>query len=99
MAVNCDRRTVSTSAPQALVLINSEFTLGHAKSMAQRLRAEAPAGCAADLVGPPADHLPRMIAHAWALAYQRPIGREELDAATAFVAAPRGGDDPELAAL
>ncbi len=92
MAVNCDRRTLSTSAPQALVLMNSEFTLAHAKSMAQRLRAETPAGSADD-------RLPRMIARAWALAYQRPAAPEELDAAVAFVAAPREGDDPELAAL
>ncbi len=27
MAINCDRRVLSTSAPQALVLMNSEFTL------------------------------------------------------------------------
>jgi hypothetical protein len=99
MAVNCDRRTVSTSAPQALMLMNSEFTLAHAKALALRLRAETPADFAADLAGPPAGRLPRMIAYAWALAYQRPITREELDAALAFVAAPRGEDDPELAAL
>jgi hypothetical protein len=99
MAVNCDRRILSTSAPQALVLMNSEFTLSHAKSMAQRLRAAASAKGATDLAGPCADRLQRIIAHAWALAYQRPVSREELDAAIAFVAAPRGGDDPELAAL
>jgi hypothetical protein len=91
MAVNCDRRTVSTSAPQALVLINSDFTLAHAKALALRLRAETPAASA--------DRLSRMIAFAWDLAYQRPISREELDAARAYVAAPRGGGDSELAAL
>ena len=99
MAVNCDRRTVTTSAPQALVLMNSEFTLSQAKSMAIQLRAETPADSAADPTGAPSDRLSRIIAHAWALAYQRPISREELDAAREFVAAPRGGDDPELAAL
>ncbi|SIO65036.1 Planctomycete cytochrome C [Singulisphaera sp. GP187] len=99
MAINCDRRVLSTSAPQALVLMNSEFTLGHAKSMAQRLRAEAPANSATDSTDPAANRLPRMIAHAWLVAYQRPVSREELDAAVAFVAVPRGGDDPELAAL
>ncbi|HWE37704.1 MAG TPA: PSD1 and planctomycete cytochrome C domain-containing protein [Isosphaeraceae bacterium] len=99
MAVNCDRRTVSTSAPQALVLMNSEFMLSHARAMARRLRTETPAGFASDLFGPSTDRLPRMIAYAWALAYQRPISREELDAARAFVAAPRGDDDPELSAL
>ena len=52
-----------------------------------------------DSTGPGADRLHRIIANAWALAYQRPVGHEELDAAVAFVAEARGGDDPELAAL
>jgi hypothetical protein len=99
MAVNCDRRTVSTSAPQALVLMNSDFTLAHAKAMALRLRAETPPDVLAGLAGPPAVNPTRMIAHAWALAYQRPITPDELDSARAFVAAPRAGDDAELAAL
>jgi hypothetical protein len=99
MAINCDRRTLSTSAPQALVLMNSEFTLGHAKSMAQRLRASTPANGATDSTEPRADRLHRIIANAWLLAYQRPVSPEELDASIAFGAAPRGGDDPELAAL
>ncbi len=42
MAVNCDRRNPSTSAPQSLMLMNSDFILDHAKAMARRLRAEAP---------------------------------------------------------
>lgn len=99
MAINCDRRVLSTSAPQALVLMNSEFTLSHAKSMAQRIRATAPANCPVDVTGPCADRKHQMIAQAWVMAYQRPVSREELDAALAFVAASRGGDDPELAAL
>lgn len=99
MAVNCDRRVLSTSAPQALVLMNSEFTLNHAKSMALRLRAAAPPKNAADSAGPRADRLRKIIDTAWALAYQRPVSHEELDAAVAFVGAPRAGDDAELAAL
>ena len=97
--ITCSTRSLSTSAPQALVLMNSEFTLSHAKSMAQRLRAAAPANGATDSAGPGADRLHRMIAKAWDLAYQRPVSREELDAAVAFVAAPRDGKDPEMAAL
>ena len=34
MAVNCDRRMPSTSAPQSLMLMNSDFVLDHAKAMA-----------------------------------------------------------------
>ena len=43
MAVNCDRRRTSTSAPQSLMLMNSEFVLNHAQALARRLRSEAPA--------------------------------------------------------
>ena len=42
MAVNCDRRQSSTSAPQSLMLMNSEFVLNHAQALARRLRSEAP---------------------------------------------------------
>ena len=38
MAVNCDRRTPSTSATQSLVLMNSEFILSHAGRLATRVR-------------------------------------------------------------
>ncbi len=74
MAVNCDRRPTSTSAPQSLMLMNSEFVLGNAQAMAIRVRSEAPAD------------LSRRIAHAWQLAYNRSISREEQDWASAFVA-------------
>ncbi len=60
MAVNCDRRMPSTSAPQSLMLMNSDFVLEHAKAMARRLRAEAPPAR-----GPAKPDLPRMIDHAW----------------------------------
>ncbi len=43
MAVNCDRRMNSTSAPQSLMLMNSDFVLNHAQALAKRLRSEAPA--------------------------------------------------------
>jgi Protein of unknown function (DUF1549)/Protein of unknown function (DUF1553)/Planctomycete cytochrome C len=96
MAVNCDRRPTSTSAPQSLMLMNSEFVLGNARAMAQRLRAE-------DLAPP---ELSRMIAHAWQLAYNRPISREEQDWARAYIARQLGvpaktnaGGDRELMAL
>ncbi|QEH38140.1 Planctomycete cytochrome C [Aquisphaera giovannonii] len=90
LAVNCDRRQPSTSPQQALMLMNSDFTLAHARSMAQRLLSATTAG---------PDRSRRLLAGAWALAYQRPISPEELEAAVAFVAAPREGKDPELAAL
>ena len=76
MAVNCDRRPTTTSAPQSLMLMNSDFVLNHAQALAKRLRSEAPAQ----------PDLSRMIAHAWQLAYNRPISSEERDWARAFVA-------------
>ena len=42
MEVNCERRDTSTVAPQALMLMNSDFMLKHARFFAERLRAETP---------------------------------------------------------
>lgn len=40
MAVNCERRIASTSAPQSLMLMNSDFILAHAGAFAVRVRTE-----------------------------------------------------------
>lgn len=40
MAVNCERRIASTSAPQSLMLMNSDFILAQAKAFAERVRSE-----------------------------------------------------------
>jgi hypothetical protein len=95
MAVNCDRRAPTTTAPQSLMLMNSDFVLNHAAALARRLRAEAPG-----------HDLPRQIAHAWRLVYQRPIAPAELDQACAFAAEQRralgragAGGDRELTVL
>jgi hypothetical protein len=74
MAVNCDRRIPSTTAPQSLLLMNSEFVLKEASAVASRLRARTPRPT-----------LPEQIGHAWELVYQRPITPEELSQASAFV--------------
>jgi hypothetical protein len=104
MAVNCERRIASTSAPQALMLMNSDFVLTHAQALARRLRSERihdppPPGTAQAA-------LPRMIAHAWQVAYQRPISSEEMDWARALVAQQvealghnQAGGDRDLAVL
>ncbi|MEW4567998.1 PSD1 and planctomycete cytochrome C domain-containing protein [Tautonia sp. JC769] len=109
MDVNCDRRTLSTSAPQALMLMNSPFVVSEAEAMADRLIAETPADFATDrLDAAPwddaesfrGDHgatMPQMIAYAWTLAYQRPISPEELDLARAFVTTQRSVLPPEQA--
>jgi hypothetical protein len=94
MDVNCDRRSPSTSALQALMLMNSDFLIAEAIAMADRLIAETPADLAPaeswdtleSFRGATGATLPQMIAHAWALAYQRPIEPEELELARSFVA-------------
>lgn len=43
MTVNCERRVPSTSAAQSLMLMNSDFVLKQAGSVAERIRKETPA--------------------------------------------------------
>ena len=45
--VSCERRNVTTVAPQALALLNNEFMLSQAERFAERLRREAAGGPAA----------------------------------------------------
>jgi hypothetical protein len=71
--LNCDRRGSSTVAPQALMLMNSEFVLQQAGHFARRLTREAP------------DSLERRVALAWQHAYQRPASPQESDLACSFV--------------
>jgi hypothetical protein len=96
MAVTCERRTPSTGAPRALVLMNGDFVRKHAGLFAARVRKEAPGGAGR----------PGQVAHAWAIAYGRPASPEEGQLACRFVTrqsarlrAAGPGGDPELAAL
>jgi hypothetical protein len=73
MTLNCERRVSTNSAPQALMLMNSDFVLAQAKHFAERVRKEAPEG------------LEKQIARAWEIAYLRPITAEEAAMALAFV--------------
>lgn len=50
MTVNCERRVASTTSPQSLVLMNSEFVLAQAAAMAQRIRTETQSATASELV-------------------------------------------------
>ena len=71
--LNCDRRVASTNAPQALMLMNSDFVLAQAGFFAQRLLKEAPGS------------LEKQVALAWQIAYGRPITPQESEAALRFV--------------
>jgi len=91
-AVNCDKRVSSTSGPQALVLMNSEFVIKNSDAFAKRVRGDAPT-------------LAGQVARAWDLAFQRPITAEESAAALKFLerqeAAHRaaGRPNPDFMAL
>jgi hypothetical protein len=52
MTVNCDLRVSSTTAPQSLVLMNSEFVLAQADALARRLKNETPTDFAPELTAP-----------------------------------------------
>jgi hypothetical protein len=97
--LNCDRRISSTAAPQALMLMNSDFVLQQASHFTGRLLREAGAGDDESALRD------RRLGLAWQFAYQRPIEPEELSAARRFLdrqrvvhQAAKGKTDPNLAA-
>jgi hypothetical protein len=73
MEVNCEKRIVSTAAPQALMLMNSQFILDQAALFADRVRRESS--------GDPR----RQIERAWHLAWGRPPSDEELSRSLDFL--------------
>jgi hypothetical protein len=91
---NCDRRNSTTTAPQALTLLNSEFVRKQAGHLAARVRAESKA-----------DPTPGgLVRTAWLIAYLRPPAAAEQRLAATFLetqtTALRGkSKDADLAAL
>jgi hypothetical protein len=73
METNCDRRPSSTVAPQALMLMNSNFILEQSALFARRLRREA------------GDDPRAQIALAWHLAYTRAPTDAEIEQSLAFL--------------
>ena len=70
---NCEARTFSTVAPQALVLMNSRFVMGQARAFADRVKAEA---------GPdPA----KRAARAWAVAFGADPSAADLAGMTVYL--------------
>jgi len=72
MLPNCERRNSTTVAPQSLLLLNDTFILGTARTMAGRLRKEAPGNARAQLTlawrilfsrGPQENEISRSLAH------------------------------------
>ncbi len=73
MVTSCSRRTRSTVAPQALLLMNNADVLLHAKHFAQRVAIEA------------GHDAPAQVKHAFELALSRPPSESEMSKALAFV--------------
>ena len=71
-ATSCGRRAVTTVAPQALTLLNSDFMLGAAGALADRLKKEETPQAVVD--------------RAWDLALSRPPTPEERDQAVEMLA-------------
>jgi mono/diheme cytochrome c family protein len=97
--LNCERRLSSTSAPQALMLMNSDFVLQQASHFSRRLLREIVSS------GDESAVRDRRLELAWQFAYQRSIEPDERNAARRFLArqralhpAPKDKSDPELAA-
>jgi hypothetical protein len=74
MHESCARRTQTTVAPQALMLLNSDLVLSYAQSFAGRLLRD----------NPHAD-LPPLIQSAYALAFGRAATEDEVTAAVRFI--------------
>jgi hypothetical protein len=70
----------STAAPQALMLMNSDFILDQSRHFAQRLLAESPSG----------DDKAR-VTLAWRLAYQRAPSPEEVNLSCKFLQKQKRG--------
>ncbi len=78
MEPNCEIRSCSTVAPQALLLMNNGFVLSQAEEFARRVRREAGEEAAAQ------------VDRAWRLAYARAPKPEEAKDAADFLNAVRG---------
>ncbi len=89
MEVNCDRRQASTVAPQALMLMNSQFMLEQAARFAQRLQKES------------GENRSAQIRDAWRLAFSRLPTAPEQAAALAFLSCQtdhlKAAGEPEVA--
>ena len=92
--LNCERRNSTTTAPQSLMLLNSEFVRKQAGYFAARVQTEAKGNTKPE----------QLVSTAWQLAYLRPPTAEERKIGTTFLtsqttALRAKGKNPELAAL
>jgi hypothetical protein len=106
--LNCDRRIGTTSAPQSLMLMNSDFILKQAGYFAARVRKETPADFERERLAKitaKSSRLAQYAAFAWRAALQRNAKAEEIEIACRFLDSQlrhlrtAKHADPELAAL
>jgi hypothetical protein len=86
--LNCDRRVATTNAPQALMLMNSDFILKQAGYFAARVRKETPADFQRDRLAKLNVKSPRhaqYAAFAWREAFQRAASTDEIEIASRFL--------------
>jgi hypothetical protein len=74
MQPNCELRTRTTVAPQSLLMMNDTFVLDTARSLAKRLRADAP------------DDARAQIAEAWRILFSRAPQDADMQRALSYVA-------------
>jgi hypothetical protein len=84
MAPNCERRPVSTAAPQALLMLNNPFMVQQAGLIGDRVRATS-------------SDLPTQITLTWRLIYGRTPNASEITSAVEFLTPPPDAP-PEIAA-
>lgn len=84
MTVNCEKRVTSTSSPQSLMLMNSEFVLAQAGAMAVRVKNEAKSLAPADAIAKLATRY-RRPADTWQFGYGT---FDEASARTTFTRLP-----------
>ncbi|MCE9567911.1 MAG: DUF1549 domain-containing protein [Planctomycetes bacterium] len=92
--LNCERRNATTSSPQSLMLLNSDFVRKQAGHFAARVKADTKTDTTPE----------RLVTKTWHLAYLRSPTADELRIGTTFLknqTTALGGKakDPELAAL
>lgn len=74
MLPNCERRNSTTVAPQSLLLLNDTFVLGTARTMAERLRKDAPGDARAQ------------VTMAWKILFSRAPQENEISRSLAHLA-------------
>lgn len=86
--LSCPERNVSVNAPQALMLLNSDLAIDHARRLAGRVLAD---------LGDDRNMVERQVERAWKIALSRSPTAAEMRAAVTFLQEDAGRLSPEVA--